>query len=63
MNINNIADIHCCNCLIKALNHHSGSACKFKWLASVIRRIKLCSIIKCSFIMNLYLLSHIRSFK
>ena len=63
MNIQRLSDFHVGNCCIKSFDHHSCTTYKFQWLSSVIRGIKLCSIIKSSFIMNLYLLSHIRSFK
>lgn len=51
MNIYHLANLHVCNCRIKAFDHLSCSADEFQWLATVIGRIELCSVIKGSSVM------------
>ena len=61
MNIYNLANFHIRNCRIKSSDHLTGSADKFQWFSTVIRRIKLCSIIKSSSVMCTACFSHIAS--
>ena len=62
VNLCRLSDLHAGNCCIKSFDHHPCTAYKFQWLSSVIRGIKLCSIVKCAAIMCSAFLSNILSF-
>mgnify|MGYP000826315485 FL=1 len=62
VNLYRLSDLHAGNCCIKSFDHHPCTAYKFQWLSSVIRGIKLCSIIKCAAIMCSAFLSNVLSF-
>ena len=59
MNVHSLAHFHISYRSVKSMDHLSGAADKFQRFTAVIRRIKLCSVVKRSSVMGTTGLSYI----
>ena len=62
MDVHYLTNFHISYCCIKSFDHLSCTTYELKRLSTVIRRIKLSSVIECSFVMCTAFLSNILSF-
>ena len=63
VNINYLTNFHICNCCIKSPDHLSCTANEFKRFPTVIRGVKLCSIVKSTSVMCTAGLTYVTSCK